>query len=123
MNLRRMLVALFWTVMVAAPIAISLIAIAQFPPNTIIPLHWGIQGEIDNWGSPWGMLTPGLIMASANLLLALMYRFSDWLYDHGLVHGISRKATRPSLCGAAIFMVALSAGVSAYWVFRTLTSM
>lgn len=83
--------------MVAAPIAISFIAIAQFPPNATIPLHWNMQDEIDNWGSPWGMLPPSLIMASANLLFALMYRSSDWLYDHGLVHGISRKATRPSL--------------------------
>lgn len=97
MNLRRMPAVLFWTAMVAAPIAISFIAIAQFPPNATIPLHWNMQDEIDNWGSPWGMLPPSLIMASANLLFALMYRSSDWLYDHGLVHGISRKATRPSL--------------------------
>lgn len=82
-----------------------------------------MQGEIDNWGSPWGLLPPSLIMASANLLFALMYRSSDWLYDHGLVHGISRKATRPSLCGEAIFMVVLWADTSAYWVFRASTSM
>ena len=123
MNLRRMPAVLFWTAMVAAPIAISFIAIAQFPPNATIPLHWNMQGEIDNWGSPWGLLPPSLIMASANLLFALMYRSSDWLYDHGLVHGISRKATRPSLCGAAIFMVVLWADTSAYWVFRASTSM
>ena len=108
MNLRRMPAALFWAAMVAAPIAISFIAIAQFPPNATIPLHWNMQGEIDNW---------------ANLLFALMYRSSDWLYDHGLVHGISRKATRPSLCGEAIFMVVLWADTSAYWVFRASTSM
>ena len=123
MNLRRIPAVLFWAAMIAAPIAISFIAIAQFPPHATIPLHWNMQGEIDNWGLPWGMLPPILIMANANLLFALMYRFSDWLDDHGLVHGISRKATRPSLCGVAIFMVALSAGVSAYWVFRASTSM
>lgn len=123
MNLGRMPAALFWAAMVAAPIAASFIAIAHLPPNATIPLHWNMQGEIDNWGSPWGMLSPGLIMASANLLFALMYRSSDWLYDHGLVHGISRKATRLSLCGVAIFVVALSAGVSAYWAFRASASM
>ena len=41
-------------------------------------------------------------MSGGNLLPALFYRFSDKLYDLGLVNGISRKDTRPFLCGAAV---------------------
>ena len=123
MNLRRMPAALFWAAMVAAPIAISFIAIAQFPRTPLSRSIGTCRVRSTTGDRLGGLLPPSLIMASANLLFALMYRSSDWLYDHGLVHGISRKATRPSLCGEAIFMVALSAGVSAYWVFRASTSM
>lgn len=60
------------------------------------------------------------IMSAANLLLALMYRFSDALYNMGLVHGVSRRTTRPFLCVTAIFLDLLLIGVLVYWVLKAL---
>lgn len=57
-------------------------------------------------------------MPGSNLLFALFYRFSDKLYDLGLVNGISRKATRPFPCGAAVVFVVVWLGVLASWTYQ-----
>ena len=82
-------------------------------------MHWNIQGQIDRYGSPWEMLPVSFIMSGSNLLFALFYRFSDKLYDLGLINGISRKATRPFLCGAAVVFVVVWLGVLAFWAYQS----
>ena len=110
----------FWVAVIAAPVAAALVAVAQFPAGAEIPLHWNAQNQIDDWGSPWTMAPVSAIMSGANLLLALMYRFSDALYNMGLVHGVSRRATRPFLCGTAVFLDVLLVGILIYWVLKAL---
>lgn len=117
---KRILAVAFWVVAIAAPVLAALVAVAQFPAGAEIPLHWNVQNQIDNWGSPWTMVPASAIMSAANLLLALMYRFSDALYNMGLVHGVSRRATRPFLCVTAIFLDLLLIGVLVYWVLKAL---
>ena len=117
---RRVLAVVFWVAVIAAPVAAALVAVAQFPAGAEIPLHWNAQNQIDNWGSPWTMVPVSAIMSGANLLLALMYRFSDALYNMGLVHGVSRRATRPFLCGTAVFLDVLLVGILIYWVLKAL---
>lgn len=120
MNARKILAVLFWVAAIAAPAVASLAAIAQFPQDAVIPLHWNAHNEIDNWGSPWAMLPTSLIMSAAVLLLAIIYRFSDALYNMGLVHGVGRKHTRPFLCGTAVFMDLVVIGILIYWTAEAL---
>ena len=117
---RRILAVAFWVVVVAVPVLAALVAAAQFPAGSEIPLHWNAQDQVDNWGSPWTMVPVSAIMSAANLLLALMYRSSDALYNMGLVHGVSRSATRPFLCGTAVFLDVLLIGILVYWVAKAL---
>lgn len=111
-------IVLFWIVVIVAPALACCISAAQFPPDAEIPLHWNISGQIDRWGSPWTMLPVSLIMCGANMLMGLSYLFSDKLYDLGLVHGVSRKATRPFLCGTAVFLVLVMVAILAVWTIN-----
>lgn len=114
---------LFWLLAVAGPFLACLIAVAQFPSGAKVPLHWGISGQIDSWGSPWVMLPVSLIMCAANALMGVMYRYSDKMYDMGLVHGVSRKSTRPLLCGTAVVLVLVMVAILAWWVVSAKAAM
>lgn len=120
MSRSKTLAIVFWIVVVAAPFVASLLAVSIFPPNADVPLHWNTQGEIDGWGSAWIWLPLSLIMVGTNLFAALCYAFSDVLYDRGLVHGVSRKNTRPFLCGTALFIVAVWVAILVFWVATAL---
>ncbi|WP_165251984.1 MULTISPECIES: DUF1648 domain-containing protein [unclassified Adlercreutzia] len=100
----------------AIPVISTLVAISQFPPGIDIPMHWNAHGQVDRSGSPWEMFPISFIMSACNILLALSYAFSDKLYDLGLVHGISRKATRPILCGTAVFLLLVWLGILVFWM-------
>ena len=106
----------FWVFVVVAPVLASLIAIAQFPPGIEVPLHWDFSGQVDSWGSPWMMLPVSLIMCAGNALMGVMYRYSDTMYDMGLVHGVSRKNVRPFLCGTAVVLVIVMVVLLGWWV-------
>ncbi len=118
MTTKRMLIALFWVAAICMPAMSSLIVITQLPANVEIPMHWNAQGQVDRFGSPWEMLPISLIMSGCNLLLALSYLFVDKLFALGLVHGISRRASRPFLCGSAIFLLIVWMGVLTFWLSR-----
>lgn len=109
---------LFWIAAICIPLVSSLITAIQLPTNVEIPMHWNAQGQIDRYGSPWEMLPVSLIMSGCNLLLALSYTFADKLFDLGLVHGIGCKATRPFLCGIAVFMVLVWIGILVFWLYK-----
>lgn len=121
--MKRPLAIVFWFAAIAVPVGACLVAIMQFPPDVNIPVHWNVQLEVDRWGSPWVMLPASLIMSGVNALLALSYLFSDKLYDLGLVHGVSRKATRPLLCGTAAFVVVVIVAILAVWTTQALAAM
>lgn len=121
--MKRPLAIAFWVVAIALPIAASLVAIAQFPPGADIPLHWNVQLEVDRWGSPWAMLSASLVISGVSILLALSYLFSDKLYDLGLIHGVSRKATRPFLCGTAAFIAVVIVVILLVWTTQALAAM
>ena len=114
---------MFWAFAIVAPVAISLIAISFFPPDAEVPLHFNVNWEADGWGPAWTWVPISLVMAGANALMALSYAFSDALYDRGLVHGVSRKATRPFLCGIALFLVVAWAGITIFWMSKALPLM
>ena len=109
---------IFWCIVVAAPIVTTLVVVAQIPSDIEAPLHWNAQGEVDRYGTPREMFPTALIMAGCNGLFALCYAFSERLYALGLVHGISRKATRPFLCGAAVVMALVWVGIVAFWLYQ-----
>ena len=116
MKPRAIAAVAFWALVIVAPALVSLVAIAQFPPGVEVPMHWGVSGQVDSWGSPWAMLPASLIMCGANALMGLIYCFSDKLYDMGLVHGVSRKAVRPFLCGTAVVLAAVMVIILVCWV-------
>lgn len=121
---RKVLLSLmFWLFIITAPAFACLIAIAQFPLEAEVPLHWGFSGQADSWGSPWSMLPASLIMCGANALMGISYRYSDKLYDMGLVHGASRKAARPFLCGAAMVLVIVMVVILIRWVIAAKATM
>ena len=106
---------IFWIAMVTIPVISTFVAIIQFPTDIDIPMHWDAHGQVDKYGSPWIMFPVSFIMSACNILLALSYAFSDKLYDLGLVHGISRRAARPFLCGTAIFLLLVWLGILVFW--------
>lgn len=69
------------------------------------------------------MLPFSLIMCAANALMWVMYRYSDKIYDMGLVHGVSRKNTRPFLCGTAVVLVLITVATFAWWVVSAKAAM
>lgn len=62
------------------------------------------------------MLPVSLIMCAGNALMGVMYRYSDTMYDMGLVHGVSRKNVRPFLCGTAVVLVIVMVALLGWWV-------
>lgn len=64
------------------------------------------------------MLLVSFIMVACNSLLAVSYVFIDKLFDYGLVHGISRKASRPSLCGTAVVLLLIWVGILIFWLYQ-----
>ena len=62
-------------------------------------------------------------MCGANALMGISYRYSDKLYDMGLVHGVSRKAARPFLCGAAMVLVIVMVVILIWWVIAAKATM
>lgn len=96
---------LAWAAIVAAPFAIAAGVIALLPPGIEqVPLHFDLEGNANRYGSPLELYVIAAIMGGANLLMFAMYLFSDALYDRGLVHGVSRRTTRPLLLGTGVFL-------------------
>lgn len=62
------------------------------------------------------MLPVSLIMCAGSALMGIMYRYSDAIYDMGLVHGVSRKNARPFLCGTAVVLVIVAIAILVWWV-------
>lgn len=115
---KRIFAALLWIVMIVIPVLSTFVAISQLPTGVDIPMHWNAQGHVDRYGSPWEMFPVSLIMSGCNGLLGLSYIFADKLYDMGLVHGVSRRATRPFVCGTAIFLVLVWVGILIFWMHQ-----
>lgn len=112
---RQLPAALFWIIAIAAPVTTAAIAAMQFPAGTEVPLHWNSAGEIDRYGSPWAIAAVMVFASICNGLLALCYRFNDFLYDHGFVHGVrSKKSARIWYCGIAAFCTLLTVGIVLY---------
>lgn len=113
---RKVLVAVFWLVLIAAPPAACAIALSVIPPGIeAIPMHWDASGQIDRYGRPEEVYLVGGAGAFCNLLLGLCYAFSDKLYDAGLIHGVGRKGARRVFtvlaCVDTIIFIALTMGI------------
>lgn len=120
----RALDVAFWLAVVVLPAIVCLATILQFPPGANdVPMHWNAAGGIDRYGSPWEMMPFGMIMGATNALLAICYAFNDFLYDHGLVHNISRKGALVLYKVLAVFIVIVTVGVLAFWASRAMAAM
>ena len=69
------------------------------------------------------MLPFGMIMGATNALLATCYAFNDFLYDHGLVHNISRKGALILYRVLAAFIVIVTVGVLVFWASQAMAAM
>ena len=114
----------FWIIVIVAPLAVSAAVVGQVPNAGEIPLHWNAAGEIDRWGTPeeaagtfWFL---GGIMAAMNLLMALGYVFNDFLYNRGLVHGVSRTGALKVYVVCAVILAVLTAAISFAILAKTL---
>ena len=56
-------------------------------------------------------------------MMWVMCRYSNKMYDMGLVHGVSRKNTRPFLCVTAVVMVLITVAIIAWWVVSAKAAM
>lgn len=107
MTMRRALAAAFWAVMVALPLVAVGAGLALLPPGTTeIPMQVGFDGGVNRWGAPAELWLFGGLFALINALDALAYRHIDWLFAHGLVHGVSRK-------GAPVFLILFTVALNA----------
>ena len=114
----------FWLAVIALPAIACLATILQFPPGADnVPMHWNAAGSIDGYGSPWEMLPFGIIMGATNALLAACYAFNDFLYDHGLVHNISRKGALVLYRVLAVFIAIVTVGILVFWTIQAMAAM
>lgn len=117
---KRLALLAFWVVAIIAPAATAIVCALQFPAGVEVPLHWNAAGEIDGYGSPWTMAR---VMAPLSIfcngLLALCYRFSDFLYDNGFIHGVGSKGSaRKWLCAIAALCALTFVGIAIYWFYK-----
>ena len=122
---KRVVMVLFWLVLIIAPIAACALAVSFFPPGIEeVPVHWNVKGEIDGYGSPWSMLPVGFIMAGTNLLLALCYCFSDKMFALGLVNGVSTpKGARIVCLVCGVICALVFVGIVIGWAVAALGSL
>lgn len=69
------------------------------------------------------MLPVSLIMSAANVLMCVMYCYSDKMYDIGFVHGVSRISVRPLLAGAAVVLVVVMVVILVWWAVSAQSAM
>lgn len=116
--MKKRFAALFWIIAVATPLVSCLIAIAQLPAGTSIPMHWDEAGEIDRFGSAWEMLIPAAIMSLSNLAIAIMSIFSEKICSKNPQMQADPKQLRILLGVIAAFIALLFAGIMVYWIAK-----
>ena len=116
--MKKRFAALFWIIAVATPLVCCLIAIAQLPAGTSIPMHWDAAGEIDRFGSAWEMLIPAAIMSLSNLAIAIMSIFSEKICSKNPQKQADPKQLRILLGVIAAFIALLFAGIMVYWIAK-----
>lgn len=116
--MKKRFAALFWIIAVATPLVSCLIAIAQLPAGTSIPMHWDAAGEIDRFGSAWEMLIPAAIMTLSNLAIAIMSIFSEKICSKNPQKQADPKQLRILLGVIAAFIALLFAGIMVYWIAK-----
>ena len=105
--------AIFWMLAVAAPFVVTAVALAMLPPGTTeIPMHIGFDGGVD-MGSPSDLWLIAGGLAFCNIIFALSYCANDFLYDHGLVSGVSRQGALKLYVACAIVLTAAQIAVTA----------
>lgn len=104
----------FWALAVAAPFVVSAIALSTLPPGTTeVPMHVALDGSME-MGDPSGFWLVAAGLALCNVLFAASYCANDFLYDHGLVHGVSRKGALKVYVAFAAAVVVLQAALLAF---------
>lgn len=110
MAVPRPFIVVFWAVVIAAPFAMCGLALATLPAGvTEIPIQVGFDGQVNRYGDPAELWAAAALMAGCNLLMALCYVFNDFLYDHGFVHGASRKGALRVYVICAVVLVVVDA--------------
>lgn len=105
--------AIFWVMAAAAPFVVTAVALMTLPPGTTeIPMHIGFDGSVD-MGSPSDLWLVAGGLAFCNIIFALSYGANDFLYDHGLVHGVSRQEALKLYVACAIVLVVVQIAVTA----------
>ena len=100
----------FWIVAIAAPLAFCGLALATLPAGVSeIPMQIGFDGQVNRYGNPSELWLVASLMAGCNVLLALCYIFNDFLYAHGLVHGVSRRGALRVYVICAVVLVIIDA--------------
>lgn len=113
---RKVLIGLYWALMIAAPLVMTLAVLITLPESVQqVPMQVGFDGEVNRWGSPSEFWLLGGIMAGCNLLLALCYRFYHALNAAGLVHGVSNPLTGRIILIVTACILVLVTGWC-YWV-------
>ena len=106
-------IAIFWMLAVAAPFVVTTVALTTLPPGTAeIPMYIGFDGSVD-MGSPSDLWLVAGGLAFCNIAFALSYCANDFLYDHGLVHGVSRQGALKLYVACAIVLTAVQIAVTA----------
>lgn len=105
---------IFWALAVAAPFAVSAIALCTLPPGTTeVPMHIAFDGSVE-MGDPSGFWLVAAGLALCNALFAVSYCANDFLYDHGLIHGVNRKGALKVYVVFAVATVVLQAALLAF---------
>ena len=85
-------------------------------------MHIGFDGGVD-MGSPSDLWLIAGGLAFCNIICALSYCANDFLYDHGLVHNISRKGALILYRVLAAFIVIVTVGVLVFWASQAMAAM
>ncbi len=118
MRLPSPLIILFWICMIAAPFAVTAVALACLPPGiSEIPMQVGFDGQVHRTAPPSDLWVLSFVMGGCNGLMALCYCANDFLWAHGLVNGVRRRSTALKIYAVlAIFLITLQAACTAFLI-------
>ena len=89
-----------WILWVAilAPLVFALIRLNDFPER--IPIHWNVEGEVDNYGGKWAIFLSPMINFAMYFLMILIPRLDPRKKNYDMFQGTYFVIR----CSLAIFM-------------------
>ncbi len=81
-------------------------------PNTIVPMHFNLNGEVDRYGSKWELM----ILAGIPFALCLIYAIYNLIAEYMNLKSKNKKYTQKIFTGIFVFLLVL------FWTLMIMTT-